>query len=80
MGLRYAVRRIVAAKGPCMPPDLNWDAVRDEALDIFVRFLRIDTSNPPGNEAPAARFLGALMEADVRWCTRASRAMAAKAR
>ena len=28
-----------------------------EALDILVRYLRIDTSNPPGNEKPAALFL-----------------------
>ena len=40
----------------------NWPAVHAEALDIFVRYLQIDTSNPPGNEKPAARFLGALLE------------------
>lgn len=41
---------------------LDWQPVFAEALDIFVRYLRIDTSNPPGNEAPAARFLGDLLE------------------
>ncbi len=40
----------------------NWPAIHAEALDIFVRYLQIDTSNPPGNEKPAARFLGALLE------------------
>jgi acetylornithine deacetylase/succinyl-diaminopimelate desuccinylase-like protein len=40
----------------------DWPAVFAEALDIFVRYLRIDTSNPPGNEKPAARFLGGLIE------------------
>ena len=34
----------------------------DEALEIFVQYLQIDTTNPPGNEAPAARFLGTLLE------------------
>ena len=43
---------------------VNWDAANAEALDIFVRFLQIDTSNPPGNEKPAARFLGKLIEAE----------------
>ena len=43
---------------------LNWPAIHREALDIFVRYLQIDTSNPPGNEKPAARFLGALCEAE----------------
>ena len=33
-----------------------------EALGHFVSYLRIDTSNPPGNEAPAARWLGAILE------------------
>ena len=47
-----------------MPPDLDWDSLHAEALDIFVRYLRIDTSTPPGNEALAARFLGALIEAE----------------
>jgi acetylornithine deacetylase/succinyl-diaminopimelate desuccinylase-like protein len=42
---------------------INWQAVYKEALDIFVRYLRIPSVNPPGNEAPAARFLGSLVEA-----------------
>ncbi len=41
---------------------IDWHAVNEEALDILTRYLRIDTSNPPGREAPAARFLGALLE------------------
>ena len=43
---------------------INWPAVYDEALSLFVEYLRIDTSNPPGNEAPAARWLGAILEAE----------------
>src|SRR5688572_23173705 len=41
---------------------MNWQPVFAEALDIFVRYLQIDTSNPPGNEKPAARYLGSLIE------------------
>ena len=40
---------------------IDWAAVHREARDILTRYLRIDTSNPPGREAPAARFLGALL-------------------
>lgn len=43
---------------------VDWGEVHAEALDIFVRYLQIDTSNPPGNEKPAARFLGSLIEAE----------------
>ena len=46
----------------------EWQPVFAEALDIFVRYLRIDTSNPPGNEKPAARFLGQLLEAEGIAC------------
>ena len=43
---------------------IHWPTVYDEALSLFVEYLRIDTSNPPGNEAPAARWLGAILEAE----------------
>ena len=45
-------------------PDIDWPAVHAEALDTLREYLRIDTTNPPGNEAPAARFLGGLLEAE----------------
>lgn len=44
-------------------PAIDWPAVQAEALDYLVRYLRIPSVNPPGNEAPAARFLGGIIEA-----------------
>ena len=49
-------------------PVIDWDAVHAEALDILIRYLQIDTSNPPGNEKPGARFLGGLIEAEGIAC------------
>jgi len=49
---------------------VDWQAVHREALAVFKEYLRIDTSNPPGRESPAARYLGSLIEAegiDVRY-------------
>ncbi len=43
---------------------IDWPAVHAEALAILRAYLRIDTTNPPGNETPAARYLGGLMEAE----------------
>ncbi len=43
---------------------IDWPALHREALAIFKEYLRIDTSNPPGREAPAARYLGGLLEAE----------------
>jgi acetylornithine deacetylase/succinyl-diaminopimelate desuccinylase-like protein len=37
-------------------------AVHDEALAIAREYLRIDTTNPPGKEEPAARFLAGILE------------------
>ena len=47
---------------------IDWPAIHKEALDIFVRYLQIDTSNPPGNEKLAARYLGSLLEAEGIEC------------
>jgi acetylornithine deacetylase/succinyl-diaminopimelate desuccinylase-like protein len=41
------------------PPD--GDGVFDEAVDTLCRFIRIDTSNPPGRERAACEFLGEIL-------------------
>ncbi|MGH9459207.1 MAG: M20/M25/M40 family metallo-hydrolase [Thermoanaerobaculia bacterium] len=38
------------------------DPVEAEAEELFVAYLRIDTSNPPGNETEAARFFQKIFE------------------
>jgi len=35
---------------------VNWDEVQREALELFIQYLKIDTTNPPGNEIRAAQF------------------------
>lgn len=47
-----------------MAAAIDWPSVHREALAILQAYLKIDTSNPPGLEGPAARFLGRLLEAD----------------
>lgn len=47
-----------------MPQDIDWKSVQSEALEVLRAYLRIDTSNPPGNEAVAARYIGSLLEAE----------------
>ena len=46
----------------------NWQSTFAEALELFVRYLQIDTSNPPGNEKPAARWLGSIIEREGITC------------
>lgn len=40
----------------------NWNSLGDEAVEILREYLRFDTTNPPGNEEPAARFLADILE------------------
>ncbi len=43
---------------------LDWTAIEQEALEHFKALLRLDTTNPPGNELPAARYIGSVLEKD----------------
>jgi acetylornithine deacetylase/succinyl-diaminopimelate desuccinylase-like protein len=41
---------------------VDWNALRDETARVLAEYLRIDTTNPPGNEIAGARFLKAILE------------------
>jgi acetylornithine deacetylase/succinyl-diaminopimelate desuccinylase-like protein len=43
---------------------IDWDALTDEAVDILRRYIAIDTTNPPGNEARATDFLSQFLAKD----------------
>ncbi|MGD9932984.1 MAG: M20/M25/M40 family metallo-hydrolase [Dehalococcoidia bacterium] len=43
---------------------IDWAAVTLEATALLREYVRIDTSNPPGNEMKAAEFLRGVLEAD----------------
>jgi acetylornithine deacetylase/succinyl-diaminopimelate desuccinylase-like protein len=49
---------------PSSTPPVDWASVRAEALEVLRAYLRIDTSNPPGREEAAARYLGRLLDAE----------------
>ena len=40
---------------------IDWDSVRHEATEILSNYLRINTTNPPGNEMEAARYLEGIL-------------------
>lgn len=64
-------------------PVIDWNAYVDEAVDLLVQYLQIDTSNPPGRERYACEWLAAILEnegipyelydagGDERWSLRA---------
>jgi len=42
--------------------DAEWNALSDEAAALLSQYLRINTTNPPGNEIVAARWLAAVLQ------------------
>ncbi|MGE5252357.1 MAG: M20/M25/M40 family metallo-hydrolase [Planctomycetaceae bacterium] len=41
---------------------IDWDNIREEAVGILSRYLKADTSNPPGKETAGARVLQQVLE------------------
>jgi len=41
---------------------IDWHGVRDEAVEILRNYIRINTTNPPGNEMEAARYLEGIVQ------------------
>lgn len=41
---------------------IDWDAVQEEAVEHLRNLLRIDTTNPPGNETAAAQYVADVLE------------------
>ncbi|MBN2025858.1 MAG: M20/M25/M40 family metallo-hydrolase [Actinobacteria bacterium] len=47
---------------------MDWDKLGDRAVSTLSEYLRIDTTNPPGNEAPGAEFLGSILKQEGISC------------
>jgi acetylornithine deacetylase/succinyl-diaminopimelate desuccinylase-like protein len=46
------------------PTDVDWSKAQAEAVQLLQELIRIDTTNPPGNELAAARHLQKLLDGD----------------
>ena len=46
------------------PTEADWAALGDEATALLSQYLRINTTNPPGNEIVAARWLAQVLRHD----------------
>lgn len=46
------------------PVEEDWKGLGDEAAQLLSQYLRINTTNPPGNEIAAARWLAAVLQRD----------------
>jgi acetylornithine deacetylase/succinyl-diaminopimelate desuccinylase-like protein len=51
---------VLASNSTQAQSSINWDSLQKEAVELFVQYLKIDTTNPPGNETLAASFFAEL--------------------
>ncbi len=47
----------ISGKIKSLISSVRWDEVKDEAVSLLQKLIRIDTTNPPGNEKPAAELM-----------------------
>ena len=46
------------------PADIDWTKAQSEAVQLLQELIRIDTTNPPGNELATARHIKKVLDAD----------------
>src|SRR5688500_2055662 len=51
-----------AAAQPAAGRPVDWDALRAEAVQILSEYIRINTTNAPGNEKAGAEYLARILE------------------
>src|SRR6185503_2487311 len=65
MYIRFLFLVVLLLAGPtCRAADIDWTKVRGEAVQLLQELIRIDTTNPPGNERAVALHLQKLLESD----------------
>ena len=58
----FTVCLLGASKLPAQARSLDWNAVARESQSVLSDYLRVNTTNPPGNEIVGARFLKAILD------------------
>ncbi|MGH7651985.1 MAG: M20/M25/M40 family metallo-hydrolase [Gemmatimonadaceae bacterium] len=53
---------LLATEAPAQTKPVDWNAIARESQSILADYLRINTTNPPGNELLAARFLKGILD------------------
>ena len=55
---------VLLSLAPAQAQQVNWEEVADETVEHFIALLKINTSNPPGNETEAAKYLQEILAAE----------------
>jgi acetylornithine deacetylase/succinyl-diaminopimelate desuccinylase-like protein len=66
MRIRYSlvIVFLLICAGPCTARDIDWAKARAEAVQLLQELIRIDTTNPPGNERAAVLYIQKILEAE----------------
>ena len=59
-----AVSAVVFAAEPQATREPDFKKAQDEAIQLLQGLIRVDTSNPPGNETKAAQYLKSILDRD----------------
>jgi len=62
LGLGIVLVGSALSPGTARAEALDWEVLGEEAVSYLSQYLRLDTSNPPGNEIQAARFFKAIFD------------------
>ncbi len=63
MILLLTLSQMVTAQGrAAYPGEPDWSKAGDEAVGLLVDYLRVDTTNPPGNEVRAVDFFASILK------------------
>jgi acetylornithine deacetylase/succinyl-diaminopimelate desuccinylase-like protein len=57
-----AITALGSLAATCSEPPPGWTSPEDEAVRVLAEYLKLDTTNPPGNERRAADFFAKLFE------------------
>jgi acetylornithine deacetylase/succinyl-diaminopimelate desuccinylase-like protein len=60
--LAFTVALSAPSEASAQPRPVDWSAVARETQQILADYLRVNTTNPPGNELAGARFLKAILD------------------
>ena len=60
--LIFAVALAAPGESFAQPRPVDWPAIARETEQILADYLRVNTTNPPGNELAGARFLKAILD------------------
>ena len=69
-----AAATLAGAPQAQVPAEPDWKSVEAETLRHFQALVQFDTSDPPGNEKPAADYLKSVLEREGHRRSRCSRA------